>query len=423
MSGRRIIAGRVMRVAGVIAAAVMVSGAGAGTGGAGAIGGPPERVLIDRALSRSTVRVTGFAGASVSYVMGEAWPSGTVRTRQLSDVAAIVGAGERPEPARAGTVVVELVDGTRLLGTLEPTGDPDRGEVRGTAIGTVPLGLDHLSRLVFDDGAAGSAGGSGSAPSDSDVVELANGDRLEGLVVSLFPLVVEDVRDAGKKTELSADRVRRVVMSNARREGGHSRVWLRDGSIVNIETFVKGEGGVLAGRASVSGMPVDGPGPSLVVAPERVLALVMSGTELVALSDVAVAAYRPGMGRRWAPGPSVVGGVAGGGVSGGGALGGDIELCGPMTAEWELPKGAARFSAGVELAAGARALGECTLVVEWGGKEIARLELGGERWSGEVVAALEGGPGRLVMRVESGGRGPVQNRVVLRQAMVLMERH
>ncbi len=414
MGERRINAGRVLSCAGVIAAAAMLGVSAPAVAQKAAGETASARVLIDRSLSRSSVRVTGYTGASVSFVLAQAWPGGTVRTKQLSDVAALIGARERLEPARAGTSLIELVDGTRLLGSLEQPADGARaaetGIAHGTSIGDVSFDLDHLSRIVFDATAETSSIGAG----DADVVELANGDRMEGLVASLWPLVVEDASDASKKTELTADRVRQIVMSNKRRESGLSRVWLRDGSVVNVSTFVKGEGGVLAGEAHVDGN--EGVF-RLHTSADRVIALVMSGTKLSALSEIPVSGYRPLSGRRWTPGPTVVGGMTGG------ALGGDIELCGPMSAEWDLASGAARFSAGVELAAGARALGSCTLIVEWRGKEIARVVLNDMTPSGEIVAALGGGAGKLSLRIEQGDRGPVQNRVVLRQALVMEERH
>lgn len=418
MCRRRTIARRVMKIAVVAAAMLGVAPMAAAQKAAGDV--PPTRVMIDRSLSRSLVRVTGYAGASVSFVLEQAWPGGTARTRQLSDVAAIVGAGERTDPARAGTSLVELVDGTRLFGSLEPPTEGDQsGEsaiAHATSIGDVRFDLDHLSRLVFD----ATAESTPFAPGDADVVELANGDRMEGLVASLWPLVVEDAADASKKTELTPDRVRQIVMSNKRRESGLSRVWLRDGSVVNVSSFVKSDGGELAGEARVDGNDCV---LRLRAGADRVLALVMSGTKLVPLSEIPVSAYRPGTGRRWAPGPSVVGGSSGAlGGTLGGALGGDIELSGPLTAEWELPKGAARFSAGVELSAGARTLGSCTLIVEWRGQEIARVVLSGATPTGEIIAGLDGGGGRLAVKIESGERGPVQNTVVLRQAMVMEER-
>lgn len=411
MSQRRIISTRMLGIMGAIAAVELAAPA---LGQRGEAPSSPERVLIDRSLARSVVRVAGFAGASVSFVPGEAWPGGTVRTRQFTDLVAIVGVGEPTEAARAGTSVIELVDGTRLLGTLAPGGGGSRagetGVAQGTCLGDVGFDLDHLARVVFDATASPAA----VAPGDADVVELANGDRMEGLVATLWPLVIEDAGDAGKKTELPPERVRQVVMSNKRRESGLSRVWLRDGSVVNVSSFVRGEGGVLAGEARVDGN--DGVF-RFAAPPDRVLALVMSGTRLVPLSQIGVSSYRPAGGRRWAPGPSVVGGA----VLGAGGLGGDIELSGPMTASWKLPKGSARFSAGVELSRGARSLGMCTLVVEWRGKEIARVDMNGTRASGEVVASLDGGEGELVLTVQAGTRGPVQNDVVLRQAMVLVE--
>lgn len=407
----RTIAGRVMKIAVAAVAMLGVAPMAAAQKAAGDV--PPIRVMIDRSLSRSLVRVTGFAGASVSFVLDQAWPGGTVRTKQLADVAAIIGAGERTEPARAGTSLVELVDGTRLYGSLEQATEGKRAAegaiAHATSIGEVAFDLDHLSRLVFD----ASAEAPPIAPGDSDVIELANGDRMEGLVASLWPLVVEDATDASKKTELTPDRVRQIVMSNKRRESGLSRVWLRDGSILNVSSFVKGEGGVLAGEAHVDGN--DGVF-RLHAGADRVLALVMSGTKLVPLSEIPVSAYRPGAGRRWTPGPTVVGGANGA------ALGGDIELSGPLSAEWALPKSAVRFSAGVELSAGARSLGSCTLIVEWRGKEIARVALNDATPTGQIIAALEGGEGKLAIRIESGPRGPVQNTVVLKQALVMEER-
>jgi hypothetical protein len=110
----------------------------------------------------------------------------------------------------------------------------------------------------------------------------------------------------------------------------------------------------------------------------------------------------------------------------------DIELPGPMSAEWMLPPGASHVSIRLELPESARVFGDCVVRVEVVGDEASGVEhrLSSASPSAMVRLALGAATGpvpsaegvrRLVVRVEAGERGGIQDRVVIRRGLVLVD--
>ncbi|MHC4709039.1 MAG: hypothetical protein ACYTA3_01070, partial [Planctomycetota bacterium] len=93
--------------------------------------------------------------------------------------------------------------------------------------------LDRIESVTF----VGSA--SVPAPGDADTLQLANGDRLEGFVTALGdPITVEVLNGGGsdlKTIELPLDRVVSVRMVTPAQEPSGRRLWLVDGTVVDVE--------------------------------------------------------------------------------------------------------------------------------------------------------------------------------------------
>jgi hypothetical protein len=158
-------------------------------------------------------------------------------------------------------------------------------------------------------------------------------------------------------------------------------------------------------------------------------ALAFDASRLVALGSLS-ARVEGVSARRWTP-PVVVGPAQG--VALGAA---DIALPGPMSAEWMLPQGASHVSMRLELPESARVFGDCVVRVEIAGEEasgvthrlssespsaMVRLAIGAAIGDALGRAPSAEGVRRLVVRVEAGERGGIQDRVVIRRGLVLVD--
>jgi hypothetical protein len=114
---------------------------------------------------------------------------------------------------------------------------------------------------------------------------------------------------------------------------------------------------------------------------------------------------------------------------------GDIELPGPIEVSWDLPRGATRMACRVALPAAGRAWADVVVrvLVREGGeaREVASVELSREKpgavlnvdlGGGVLGAARAAGVERsLIVRVEAGEMGPIQDTVRLERGVVLLD--
>ena len=124
----------------------------------------------------------------------------------------------------------------------------------------------------------------------------------------------------------------------------------------------------------------------------------------------------PGSTRRWTP-PPITGDPARAAL-----FAADIELPGPMTVEWDVPHGARVLAGDAELPPSCRVWGDCTLSVRAGdGAVLWEQRLSGEKPEATFRLDLPQGLSRLRMIVDPGANGAVQDRVVLRAPVMLVD--
>lgn len=387
------------------------------------------RVLIAPDLSRTSVEVLSLDAERIevrSAVKGKSKATFVA----MRDVLAVLPDGvveqgllplDRDKDAPM-VVRLTLTDGECFSGTLPgvEAGAAKSEDVRFeiSALGTVRVPLTRVAELStgLDAGEAVSRG-------KDDVVALANGDRIAGFVAGVAGGESAGVSvEAGGKTQtIELGRVGRIVFANEPERAAGSMLWLSSGVTLRVKGVKAtpasaGFAGVEYTAATLTGE--DGKALEGSASLESVAAYVREASGLVALATLKPPSVTPGPGRRWSPGVTVVParvrplGLA------------DVELPGPLSAEWELPAGARRISAGVELPAAAREWGECTVVVEVSSpsvKELARVKLDGEHAAGSFNAEIPAGAARLRISVLEGSRGPVENRAVLKSPMMLVE--
>jgi len=311
-------------------------------------------------------------------------------------VAPVVGAAEQVDWIATGpqlhsarfSIALERVAGARLGGSI---GTPSAVRVK-----------DQASTPAL-----------GPTPS-KDIVTLANGDLAQGFVTRVGEVISLEV--GGKTNDYPATRVDRVRLANPGARASGARLWLTGGAVVNVASVKPTEtGGVAATIGDATGTPAG------VWAWSDIAAYTNDASRLAPLAALTM---------RTREATSDTGDRVTIGETTTAALGAaDVLIPGPMVAEWALPEQARRFSASLELPESCRRWGDPTVVIELvagGGpaRELFRERLTGDRAQAEVNVALDSAKAAastLRIRVEAGDTGAIQDRVLIRQGVVLCE--
>ncbi len=374
------------------------------------------RILLDRDLRERTVTLTGLDNRTITY----SDESGLLRTESVSEYVAVLAPAAPDVPE--GTSMIWFTDGRRLTGSVRPA-EGDALNWSHPVFGVVRVRLDDVRRLFLADAAPAAA--KPEPPQGEDLIVLLNGDRLTGFVDSIGSPIVLEV--GGQPREIPLDRVAEVRLANPIARARGMTVWLADGSAVgvaSIRTNRAGETRIVPrwnANAEDPRQPTESPeDPGAAVPLADIIAVAFDAERLIPLASTPVRDQRPAAGRPWAESIST-------GDAASALLGApDVILPGPMTVEWDLPASASRFGCTVELPSAMRTWGDCELVVSIVGadgksSEVFRRRLNADAPTASVNVALKGSS-RLRIAVEAGEYGPIQDRLVLHRALVLVDR-
>jgi hypothetical protein len=374
---------------------------------------PPITVTaIDRALAASRVRLVSGGDGSLSVISDD----GVRRTLRLDSVLAIVAEpsasairtsswlGDEPTPAQGW---ITFTDGQKLHGTLLEARRPESARWRTDSLGEVERPLEEVRSIVFDSAQLPDGAGTFVGRSTTDQVLFANGDRVEGFVSAVGPTVT--VEKSGRPVSVPAARVSSIRLANPAQAKRGVYAWLADGSVVKAESVSLTDGQFDIGFGRAEGAP-----PALRTQAAKLSAVLWGAERMTPLSALPMGPVGAGPGRRWTA-PARLGDEGPLGIS-------DIDLPGPMTVEWTLPPRAERLGAELVLPPECRVWGDCRVVIESvkSGKtaEIYATRLNASAPEANFAASVE--PGAVVrIRVEEGEGGAIQDRVVIRRAMVL----
>jgi hypothetical protein len=395
-------------------------------------------VLLDAELTARRVELERIEPGRVHFREGS-----LLRTESAERIVAIIGperaSAAEPEDAaglsglvrmllrggRAGEAgVLELVDGQRLAG--EPAAGPESGEMiawKSVVFGDLEVPLDAARRVVT--GGSGAARVPDSPAGVEDVLVLRSGDALRGLVTGVGTRVRIETELGVVEPALA--QVAGLVLANPQREPAGVRVYLRDGTVVQVSSMRTTPAGELE-MTLEGGWEADSPAesptaalPAGKVALKDVLGVSYDAGRLRGLASLELRSVEPLADRRWTPAPRMIDwGVPA-------ALGAaPIEMPGPMRATWSLPTGARRVGMVAVLPERMWGWGECDVVVYEVDRAGSRRELGSSRLDPgqprfEFAAALgaAGEPDALVVEVRAGELGAIQDEVVLMRALVL----
>jgi hypothetical protein len=328
------------------------------------------------------------------------------RSMPLSQVVGIVAVDALPAVNRTG--LLRLADGQSLPGEAL-SGARAAANVlvwnQSAWLGQMDVPLDHIESVAFH------AGARVPDPGEEDVVELSNGDRLVGFVSALGdPLVIDlqPLEPGGERqrVEIGLDRISAVRIVTPPRPASGTRVWLVDGTVVDVDGLVVTEEGVVR---------LEGVDYLRDAQPKRLdlTALVAAQFDPEGLVPFAALAPRSVEGpssRYRKREPRTLDDLAPLGLA-------RVELRGPIVARYSLPSVPVVFSAEAGLPPSARSWGDCELVLRSDRREVFRARLNGASPSVAVSVRLDGP--ELEIEVTEGAHGPIQDHVILRRAMLL----
>ncbi|MFG0306970.1 MAG: hypothetical protein ACF8Q5_12240 [Phycisphaerales bacterium JB040] len=313
-----------------------------------------------------------------------------------------------PTPELVGWAV--LADGQRhrVWPTPPESANPDVLDVTlqdGTQWG---IPLEHLRALVFFD----SPGTDG--PRLDDTVRLANGDAISGFIETIASDVIVD------STRVPLDRVASISLANPPEPATHTLVDLADGTVLAAGAIAPADAGRVAISVVLAGPEGETSQPTIHVNPEDILAVrpANPSARLLPMASLPLIEVTPLAGRRWSPDPEVSPDRAPAALR-------PIAYPGPMEAVYQLPPGATHFHARATLDRAQWADVTVRLLVETPGGDrtpLAQAPLDQDRPEAALIARIPDNAVRLVLRIEPGDRGPIQDRVTLTDALLVVAR-
>jgi len=372
-----------------------------------ALGTPAAAELLTTDLTGRRVRVHKLTEDTLSYF-------DETRRLMAQPVSRFVRVRfDRPAvgrmPADDGRVRVELVDGQRIVGAW--AADAASGEavhLNHDVLGSVRIGLDRVRSVTWDPTISG-AGTPG--PPSGDHLVLRNGDVLEGFLSEAGGAAVRiTMQGQNEPLEVAVSSLASVTLANRPVPPAPrlDRVALVDDTLLGARNVVI-ENGHVTFEPAVNGSPADA---VIRVALPRVrrVDLRRHGDVLVDLAGLPRAVTDGGrvFGVPWPPRVEP----------------GRLRLHAPVTVRFDLPPGARRFAATAELEESRHDEGPTAawadLVLRVAVDGAPRLE---QRLSDAAAGALINvdAEGRtLSVEVDPARHGPVMDRLVLRDAFVLV---
>ena len=301
---------------------------------------------------------------------------------------------------------LELVDGQRFPGTLRPS---DKGEPvwRSAWLKDIRFDLDRISRLnLSEDGRA--------VPDavDADVVVLANGDRIEGLVADIgFNVEIEVDRPDGETNSvmIPLDRIASISLVNPMEPGDGAMTWLRGGHRILSESIrILGDGYVSLMSPQVGGGTAEIPLDFLV-------ATVVDANRVLPLATQDVVSLDPGPAgeiRSWIPEPKSFPGHHAFDAA-------PIRMDGPLRVEFDLPSKGGRLATTLERP---MEIGSGRLIfrVLDDGRPVHSVVVDEDDPIHPIVVDFESD--RLGFEIDSGDDGPFHDSIVLREAIIVRPR-
>jgi hypothetical protein len=370
-------------------------------------GEPSDFLLVHRSMQVQSIRLTEIDSQYVIHMPRDKnWAQ-----IPLPECIALLNPKASPQSRARGMMV--LADGQRLPGEAV-LGSKTQGETLAWMhqwLGRVEVPLNSIASVAF------SAKSVPPPPGQGDVVLLANGDRQEGLIVSLGNPITLEPTGSKDTIDISLDLVSAVTMVSSPQPPKGRRIWFIDGTVIDVQTLAIGADGLLRMTGAWINPEANGAAGANNAASRQTLAhiaaILLDPNSLIPLSTLAPTRIEGPSTRYSLPKPQALSSNAPLNLS-------DIDIRGPLVVRYALPAGCQRFTADAELPRSSLQWGDLELVIRSDDEQVFRGRL--NAMTREVTINVPT-PGReLTFELLPGAHGPIQDRLVLHRPMLLKAR-
>jgi len=243
----------------------------------------------------------------------------------------------------------------------------------------------------------------------SDVLVLNNGDRVSGLVTALGDPVTLMPDGSSRSISLPMQRIASISFVSPERKGAGRRLWMTDGTVVDVAQLRLGHDGLL--RLQLAGSLTSESQHTLKLS--DVSAVMFDAESAIPLSSVQPTSITGPKTRYVLPAPVLRDRNAPIGLM-------PIELSGPVAIRYALPSSPMEMVGEVTIPPTHRTWGDLDVVILDDEREVFRARLNGEQPSAPIRIALRGS--EMTIRLEEGNNGPLQDTVVLEHPLLLKSR-
>jgi len=319
---------------------------------------------------------------------------------------------------RLGTLT--LTDGQRLTGAPSVVGvDDELVAWSHQRLGIISVPIELIQSIAMPRNVPSGKLPKALKPDIDDVVLLTNGDTLHGFVESIG---IETTIELESGSIIRADTIRidQISLANEPAEAMGTHIWLANGSVLAVEELETEYAqdtplvmSILQGQPIVPALGSQDPseadgqpfGLAFSFALNELQAVNFDSHLLIPLSALDVETIDRGL-------ITDTDGFA--------ALGCDtIHMPGPMRATWQLPRGATHLSLTATLPIQAQAWGNLILIVRTDDTEIARHTIRADAPTVRINLDIAGDRA-FSLEIDQGEFGPVQDRLVISQGLVLI---
>lgn len=354
-------------------------------------------LLIDRDLRADVVDLVGIEDGWV-----ECLRAGLIDRRPTSDLLVLMKT-DAADPGRfaADDRVLELADGQRWVGAPAPESLPDHLDWKIDRVGVLSAPLDKVLRARLQAEAPLPRLESNAA---EDRLVLANGDVLSGLLVAIDEQVEFEVTGSSEVTRLPLAQVASLALVNPAERASGTMIWLADGSVLSI-TQCRWSPASFQFTTAVESRQCS-------VEPDMLRGVNFAAQRVMPLADLRPAVSHDSAWLSVVEAPRVVDPGRAVGLS-------DVQMRGPVVAEYELPPGAARFVTTAIVPRFASDWADLELVVLVDGRVEFEAEMDGAGRSRREIDVALSGASTLTIRIDEGRRGPIQDVILLQRPMLL----
>ncbi len=319
----------------------------------------PDRFLLIRRDHRlEAIQLVGIRDQTLVYGDQD---QGLARVL-LSRCLALFRAEAAPADVSGG--LLRLADGQRFPGRAFSGASGADGVLvwdQSSWLGRMEVPLQRIESVAFTQGAAIPRMG------DGDRLLLANGDRLEGLVTALGdPILLEVVEDGRRTIQIPLDRAASVRMVTPPQTPSGRRLWLIDGTIIDVSTVEVGDEVLRPG-----GLPFVSQQPTKPLSISSLVAVLFDTEGLVPFAALDPVSLKGPATRYVVPRPEPLDDLAPLGLA-------RVLLKGPISIRYELPSAPSYLMAEARLSPEARTWGDCELLIRDEGREVFRARLNGD---------------------------------------------